>query len=246
MAKTIKMPGADHPITIEPGGATMTTRTATTAADRRTYLPAAGHDWFLPLYDPFVRLLGGDRARSALLDQAALRASHQVLDLGCGTGTFVVMIKRLHPEVEVIGLDPDPKALARAARKAEREGLPPIRFDQGFSDRLPYPDASFDRVFSSFMFHHLPTEEKEPTLREVRRVLKPGASFHLLDFGGPEAGAHGFLMRLLHSQERLRDNAEDHVLGLMTRAGFVEVKNVGRRAMLFGRIAYYAAVVPAS
>jgi len=39
----------------------------------RTYIPAAGHDWLLPLYDPFVKLFGGDAARKALLDQAALR-----------------------------------------------------------------------------------------------------------------------------------------------------------------------------
>jgi SAM-dependent methyltransferase len=223
----------------------MTSRTETTAARRRTYLPAAGHDWFLPLYDPLVRLLGGDRARSALLEQAALRPGHRVLDIGCGTGTFAVMIKRLHSEVEVIGLDPDPKALARATRKADRARLS-IRFDQGFSDRLPYPDASFDRVFSSLMFHHLPAEEKKPTLSEVRRVLEPGGSFHMLDLAGLEAGAHGFLTRFFHSHENLKDNAEDHILSLMTQAGFAEVKNVGRGAMLFGRIAYYAAVAPAS
>jgi hypothetical protein len=39
----------------------------------RTYLPAAGHDWLLPLSDPFVKLLGGEAARKSLLDQAALR-----------------------------------------------------------------------------------------------------------------------------------------------------------------------------
>jgi hypothetical protein len=37
----------------------------------RTYLPAAGRDWLLPLYDPFVKLLGGDAARRALLDEAS-------------------------------------------------------------------------------------------------------------------------------------------------------------------------------
>jgi hypothetical protein len=35
----------------------------------RTYLPAAGHDWLLPLYDPIVKLLGGDAARRALIDK---------------------------------------------------------------------------------------------------------------------------------------------------------------------------------
>src|SRR6266481_1222786 len=128
-------------------------------ATTRTYLPAAGHDWFLPLYDPFVKLVGGDRARRALLEQAEMRPGQRVLDVGCGTGSLAVMIKRLRSDVDVVGLDPDPKALARARQKAEREGAS-IRLDRGFSDKLPYPAASFDLVFSSLMFHHLPAEEK--------------------------------------------------------------------------------------
>ena len=106
----------------------------------RTYLPAAGHDWSLPLYDPIVKLLGGDAARKALLEQAALRPGQRVLDVGCGTGTLATLIKQLYPDVEVVGLDPDPKALARARRKAARAGVS-IQFDQGFGDELPYPEA---------------------------------------------------------------------------------------------------------
>src|SRR5215469_6148214 len=89
---------------------------------RRAYLPAAGHDWALPFYDPFVKLLGADAARRTLLQQADLRPGNRVLDIGCGTGTFVELIKRVHPEVSVVGLDPDPKALARAKKKAARAG----------------------------------------------------------------------------------------------------------------------------
>src|SRR2546430_13790941 len=88
----------------------------------RTYLPAAGHDWSSPLYDPIVKLLGGDAARKALLEQAALRPGQRVLDVGCGTGTLATLIKQLYPDVEVVGLDPDPEALARARRKAARAG----------------------------------------------------------------------------------------------------------------------------
>src|SRR5438046_2380861 len=161
----------------------MATAYQATGGRRRTYLPAAGHDWFLPLYDPFVKLVGGDRARRALLEQAGVRSGQRVLDVGCGTGTLAVLIKRLHPDVDVVGLDPDPKALARARRKAEREAVS-IRLDRGFSDELPYSAASFDLVFSSLMFHHLSAEEKGPTLREIRRVLRPGGFLHLLDFGG--------------------------------------------------------------
>src|SRR6516165_12517193 len=151
---------------------------STMSETSRTYLPAAGRDWALPLYDPFVKLLGGDAARAALLEQAALRAGHRVLDIGCGTGTLAVLIKRRYPEVEVVGLDPDPKALARAARKAQRAALS-IQLDQGFSDELPYPEGSFDRVFSSFMFHHVRADQREKTLHEAWRVLRPGGSLHL-------------------------------------------------------------------
>jgi ubiquinone/menaquinone biosynthesis C-methylase UbiE len=207
---------------------------------RRTYLPAAGHDWFLPLYDPIVKLLGGDAARRTLLDQAVIRPSQRVLDIGCGTGTLLTLIKRLHPDVHVVGLDPDPRALARARRKAERAAVS-IQFDQGFSDELPYPEVSFDRVFSSFMFHHLQPDEKGRTLREVRRVLKPGGFLHLLDFGGPESSPDGFLARMLHSSHRLRDNAESRILALMSQAGFADAKKVHHRPRLFGRIVYYQA-----
>ena len=64
----------------------------------KTYLPAAGHDWQLPFYDPFVKLLGGDTARRVLLDQATVRPGH-VLDIGCGTGTLAMLIKRRHPDL---------------------------------------------------------------------------------------------------------------------------------------------------
>jgi ubiquinone/menaquinone biosynthesis C-methylase UbiE len=211
---------------------------------RRTYIPAAGHDWALPLYDPFVKLFGGDRARKALLDQAAIQPGHRVLDIGCGTGALVTLIKRLYSDVDVVGLDPDPKALARARRKAERAAVT-IQLDQGFSDELPYPDASFDRVFSSFMLHHLQAGEKEKALREVRRVLKPGGSLHLLDFGGPESGQNGFLARLFHSSHTLKDNSDSRIIALMSQAGLANPKVVRRQAMPFGKIAYYqASAVP--
>ncbi len=102
------------------------------------------------------------------------------------------LIKRLHPDVEVVGIDPDPKALARARRKASKAAVF-IQFDQGFGDDLPYAESSFDRVFSSFMFHHLPSDEKGRTLRAVRRVLKPGGGFHMLDFEVQRAAQIVFL-----------------------------------------------------
>jgi ubiquinone/menaquinone biosynthesis C-methylase UbiE len=210
----------------------------------RIYLPAAGHHWSLPLYDPLVKLLGGNAARALLLEQAAVRPGHRVLDIGCGTGSLLMLIKSKHPNVEAVGLDPDPRALERARRKARRAAFS-IQLDQGFSDELPYPEGAFDRVFSSFMLHHLEPAEKETTLREVRRVLRPGARFHLLDFATPDSDSAGPLARRLHSSHRLKDNSDEQILSLMRRAGLSDAQRVAGRSLLIGHIAYYEALVPA-
>lgn len=208
----------------------------------RSFVPAAGHDWLLPLYDPVQKLLGGDSARGELIGQAAIAPGHRVLDVGCGTGDLVVAVKRSHPDAEVVGLDPDPKALARARRKLERAGLA-VRLEQGFGDALPFEDASFDRVLSSFMFHHLPLEGKQGMLREVRRVLAPGGSFHMLDFGGHGAHHEGLFARLLHAADGMHDNYGDRPLELMREAGLADAREVGQRRTLFGRVAFQRAAL---
>lgn len=190
-----------------------------TPTSGRAYLPAAGRDALLWLYDPLTRLLGAHEIYRALIDQGALRPGHAVLDVGCGTGTVAVMIKRLHPQVDVTGLDPDPKALARAARKATRAGVA-VRFDRGFGDEQPYADATFDRVFSSMMLHHVRRDDKPKVLAEFRRVLKPGGSLEFLD---------------------IAPDGEDRMLRRLEEAGFADIRRVGERKLLFGRVAFHQA-----
>lgn len=201
-------------------------------ASHRVFLPAAGRDLFLPLYDPLVSLLGFDRARQQLILQANVKPDHRILDIGCGTGTFVVLLKEQYTSGVVVGLDPDPKALRRAKNKVMRAGVS-VQFDRGFADELPYEAESFDRVFSSFMFHHLEEHEQEKTLKEARRVLRPGGSFHLLDFTA-DHGSHGFLDHLIHSHAHLKDNTDERLLKLMHRAGFDGANKVKEGKMLFG------------
>jgi len=93
-----------------------------------------------------------------------------------GTGTLVVKLKRQYGVAQVVGLDPDPKALRRARLKAARAAVS-LQLDQGVADELPYKQDSFDRVVSSFMFHNLNQQEQENMLREVLRVLKPNGGF---------------------------------------------------------------------
>jgi ubiquinone/menaquinone biosynthesis C-methylase UbiE len=153
---------------------------------------------------------------------------------------MAILIKQLFPDVHVWGLDPDPKALSRAKRKAGAAAVS-IQFDQGFSDNLPYADASFDRVFSCFMFHHLAADQKESTFCEMRRVLKPEGSFHLVDFAGPEGDGNGWLTHLFHSSEQLKDNSEARIVALTRRAGFLDAKKVMERRIALGalRVSYF-------
>jgi ubiquinone/menaquinone biosynthesis C-methylase UbiE len=180
-----------------------------------------------------------------LIEQAQIKAGFRVLDIGCGTGTMAVLIKKLHPAADVVGIDPDPDALAVSKRKANRAGLA-IEFDRGFADHMPYADASFDRVFSSFMFHHLTADEKSATLQEIRRVLKAGASLHLLDF----VHAHGSQSKtekhglLVHRGGAVAERIEGRMTSIMDEAGFVDAKEVSRGKIFFGPIAYYRAQNP--
>lgn len=205
----------------------------------RSYIPAAGQHWLLPLYDPFLWLLRGDKRKQLLIEQAAILPGMRILDVGCGTGSLAILIKRMYPRTEVIGLDPDPKALSIATQKAERAGVSVV-LDRGFADQLPYPEASFDRVFSSFMFHHLTLEEKNATLVAIRRVLKNGGSLHLLDFAAPRSAFARALGHVFHRLGHV-EHGPDGDLSLMHRAGFVDSEELSHRNTYFGSIAYYRA-----
>jgi ubiquinone/menaquinone biosynthesis C-methylase UbiE len=206
----------------------------------RSYVPAAGKHWRLPFYDLLAKALGADAARRLLVEQAACNAGDRVLEIGCGTGSLLLAVKKVQPGADVTGLDPDPAALAISKHKAEKAGVS-LQLDQGFADELPYPDASFDRVLSSFMYHHLSREVKEKTLREVRRVLRPGGRFHMVDFAPGGSSKRGFLGHLIHADRHLRDNAEDRVLTAMRDAGLVDAQLLVRRPSRIGSSAYYQA-----
>jgi ubiquinone/menaquinone biosynthesis C-methylase UbiE len=204
----------------------------------RTFIPAAGWDLLLPFYDPLNRLLGVAALHDELIAEAGLEAGQRVLDVGCGTGSLAVRIRAQMPRVDVVGLDPDPRALAIARRKAERARVE-VRFEEGYGDALPFEDGCFDRVTSSLMLHHLELATRRGMLRDALRVLRPGGSLHLLDFGWSEERSDGLLARLLHSAEHLRENSDARVAELISEAGFEAVERVAARRLLVGRVAFH-------
>ncbi len=179
---------------------------------QREYIPGLGKNFLTPFYDVVHVVFGLQPIHQEMVTLGELRAGHRVLDVGCGTGNLLRTIGRRHPDVELAGLDPDPAALSRAARKARRARLT-VRLDRGFAQELPHPDGSLDRVFSSLMLHHLDSAAKDELLAEVRRVLRPDGLLVLADAIVDKRG-HGGM------REQLTDNAPGAVSRRIAEAGF--------------------------
>ena len=210
-------------------------------AESRSFVPAMGVDHLLPLYDIVARLAGVKALHSAVVAAAELRPGLRVLDVGCGTGSLVVTTRQRHPDVEVVGIDPDQRALNRARRKARRAGLP-VRFDHGYAQQLPYPDASFDRVLSSLMLHHIETGTgaQAEMCAEVRRVLAPGGQLVLADIEG-SVGLHAVFGRLRRSTQDARFGGLDALPAQLARAGFVETTELDPVTTRLGRVRLFRA-----
>jgi len=204
----------------------------------RTFVPAAGLDLLLPFYDAMTRLLGARALFDRLIRQADLEPGMHVLDVGCGTGTLLRLLADFEPQVTATGLDPDLKALARARRKL-RTVKCDIALDLGYADTLPYGAGVFDRVFSTLMFHHLDERTKVATLREIRRVLKPGGALLLLDFGGRRhrRGSSARLQARAHPGPA--PITDDGISAMMHDAGFDDIVELGRHRTPLGNIVWY-------
>jgi ubiquinone/menaquinone biosynthesis C-methylase UbiE len=208
------------------------------------YVPALRFDFLTRFYDPLVRLTVREGAfKTRLLDQASVTSGMDVLDLGCGTGTLALMVADRESGAFVTGLDGDPAMLDRARTKAAAMRLD-VALDHGFSYDLPYDDASFDRVITSLFLHHLSAPDKLATLREVRRVLRPGGELHVADWGRPDGplmtiAAQG--IRLLDGDDVTRDNLAGRLPALFREAGLKRVAERGGLSTAFGTLAFYSA-----
>ena len=211
------------------------------------FVPALRFPALTRFYDPVVAVTTREAVfKRRLAEQAAPAPGERILDLGCGTGTLALLIKRTEPEAELFGLDADPEMLVRARAKAEEGGLR-IRFEEGLSDRLPYPDASFDQVVSTLFFHHLTPDVKARTAAEIRRILRPGGRLHVADWGRPSdplMGALSLSIRLLDGFGPTRDNFNGRLPAIFTQAGLAGAQQTGRLRTVYGTMTFYRAQRP--
>ncbi|KAB2948483.1 MAG: methyltransferase [Candidatus Methanoperedens nitroreducens] len=205
------------------------------------YIPALRHGWFTPFYDPLMQLFMRESTfKRGLIEQANIKKGYQVLDIGCGTATLTILIKKANPDAKVTGLDGDPEILKIARKKVINEGID-IKLDQGMSFELPYPDRSFDRVVSSLVFHHLTAENKARTFKEIFRVLKQGGELHVADFGKPHNALAYLISLVLRHLEETKENIDGLLPDMFRKAGFEQVEETARFMSLFGTLSLYRA-----
>jgi len=137
-------------------------------------------------YDLLAWLLTHGRERElreAIIRLAELETGHDVLDIGCGTGTLAIAATHyVGTTGAVIGIDASPAMIARASRKAKKAAAP-ATFQVAVAEHLPFPERRFDVVFSTLMLHHLPRKTRMECAKEIGRVLKAGGRVVAVDFG---------------------------------------------------------------
>src|SRR5919107_621955 len=160
-----------------------------------------------------------------LLNEAAnVCANDRVLDVAAGNGNATLAAARRF--ASVTSTDYVPALLERGHRRADAEGLTNIIFEVADAEALPYPDASFDIVLSTFGVMFAPDHERVAS--ELMRVCRPGGRIALASW--TPGGFLGRLLRLIaqyvpppagvHSP--LLWGTERHVGELFKRAGTIE------------------------
>jgi ubiquinone/menaquinone biosynthesis C-methylase UbiE len=104
-----------------------------------------------------------------LIEYCGALSSARVLEVGCGTGNYASSLASA-TRAKCSGLDPSPKMLDVARQKAA-----PVSWFQGSAESLPFPDGSFDFVYSVDVIHHV--ENRTAFFREAFRVLAAGGLF---------------------------------------------------------------------
>lgn len=126
----------------------------------------------------------------------------RILELGCGRALLTRKIAEAGRDRHVLALEVDE---AQHALNLGITDLPNVRFARGGAEAIPADDASIDVVFMFKSLHHVPLDSLDTSMRELRRVLKPGG---LAWISEPVfAGAFNDVVRVFHDEQRVREAA---------------------------------------
>ena len=181
------------------------------------------------LNDSALRLFTREaRWRRAVLEGLDPLAGERILDVGCGTGTLAIAIKRRAGSARVIGLDPDPHALAIASIKARANDVD-SEWQRGFAREAATGDrlASLDAITCTLVLHQVPITEKLAGLAAIAAALKPSGRLLLADYGEQRSRLMRLLFRatvqLIDGQDDTQPNADGVLVLLLNNAGFTNL-----------------------
>ena len=153
----------------------------------------------------------------------------RVIDLGCGGGHVAYTVAPFVQSVVAYDLSAD--MLTAVDVEAKRRGIGNLSTARGPAEALPFPDASFDAVFSRFSTHHWP--DVRQGLREARRVLKRGGVAVFADAIAPEQPVLDTFLQtfeMMRDPSHVRDYSSGEWVAFAAEAGF-KVTGVTRRML---------------
>ncbi|MDC7279498.1 class I SAM-dependent methyltransferase [Butyrivibrio fibrisolvens] len=108
------------------------------------------------------------------------------LDVGCGSGALTIACAKRNPNASFMGIDRWGKEYASFNRNlcennAQAEGVSNVSFRQGDATKLPFDDETFDVVTSNYVYHNIPSKDRQAILLETLRTLKKGGTFAIHD-----------------------------------------------------------------
>ena len=139
-----------------------------------------------PTYDRYARLLSFDqdpRWRRFLVSRVPVGPQQTVLDVATGTAAVAIELTR-RTGCRIVGLDQSPEMLETGRQRVDEAGLADrIELVEGSADRLPFDEGSFDALTFTYLLRYV--EDPEATMRELARVVRPGGTIAMLEFGLP-------------------------------------------------------------
>jgi ubiquinone/menaquinone biosynthesis C-methylase UbiE len=108
------------------------------------------------------------------------------LDVGCGSGALAIACAKRNPKAKMVGIDRwgmeyASYSLALCEQNAKAEGVSNTSFAQGNAVRLDFAEETFDAVTSNYVYHNIPSHDRQTILLETLRVLKKGGTFAIHD-----------------------------------------------------------------
>jgi ubiquinone/menaquinone biosynthesis C-methylase UbiE len=188
--------------------------------EAQTFLPAASYRLLTPCYDLGSALFGAGRGfKRRVVEAAGIVDGDRVLDVACGTGMLLVIVKERYPGCRVTGMDIDPGILALARKRIGGSGVT-AELVCASAAQTGLAASSFDLVASTLAFHHLPLRTKESAVHEVVRVLRPGGTFFLVDLVPRWRGRNKATVEEAGSlRKAFVTNTAETLRGLMSAAG---------------------------